>query len=101
MIEPMQAENDGRTWQRDDQGTITWWDGNQWVWWDPNVPGPRPPQHFFGSSAPAPPAAMPQRQGSSFGKGFGGALGCLAALAFVVVLGIVVLVVLAVIGSSS
>jgi len=24
--------HDGRSWHKDPQGTITWWDGNQWVW---------------------------------------------------------------------
>lgn len=48
----MRAEHHGRSWQKDNQGTITWWDGQQWVWWDSNAPGPQPPPHFFASTQP-------------------------------------------------
>lgn len=48
----MQVEHQGRRWQKDDQGVITFWDGTQWVWWDPNTPGPQPPPWFTSGNPP-------------------------------------------------
>lgn len=55
----MQAENQGVLWEKRADHSIWWWDATsgQWIWWDPNMPGPQPPPPFFTTpvgSMPAP-----------------------------------------------
>lgn len=46
----MQVQHKGVWWHRDDDGRILWRQGDEWVMWDPDVPGPKVPPQFVATA---------------------------------------------------
>lgn len=56
------TENDV-IWERGTDGVIRRWDpaANTWIWWDPNAPGPRPPEVLLQQVMPGSPVRSGRR----------------------------------------
>lgn len=60
---PQRVNHEGIIWERGTDGVVRRWDpaANQWVWWDPNAPGPRPPEVLLQPAVPGTPVRSGKR----------------------------------------